>query len=64
MSQIFTKRDDVLNLRLCDPVLGGGDEGEAVSHHHVAVLGLHLLEQQRDAVSHAVGQVGVPARGI
>ena len=43
---ILTERDEVLYLRLRDPILSGSGIGQAVGHHQVSVSLLELLKQK------------------
>ena len=56
IQHLVIKRDEVLDLRLRDPVLGGGDVGEGVGDQHPAVLVLHSLEELEHGVHHVVHQ--------
>ena len=71
VQHLVVQRDEVLDLRLGDTVLGGGDVGEGVADQHPAVLVLHPLEQLEDAVLHigheerlGRGRVALPATDL
>ncbi len=45
VQHLVVQRDEVLYLRLRDPVLGGRHVGQRVGHQHPTVLVLHSTQQ-------------------